>query len=128
MTEDTAAKMAAVGLGNLFLGLCCRYVLAGMNAALETFVSQAYGQGDLHVAGIYLNRGMAIMTGVYVPLAIILIFSYDIFIAVGVDEAVASYAYEYMVPMIPALYLIGFFDVIRRFLVSVQYAGAPMIA
>ena len=39
MTDDTARKMAAVGLGNLFLGLCCRYVLAGTNAALETFVS-----------------------------------------------------------------------------------------
>ena len=45
MTEDTAEKMAAVGLANLFLGLCCRYVLAGMNSALETFVSQAYGRG-----------------------------------------------------------------------------------
>ena len=43
MTEDTAAKVAAVGLGNLFLALCCRYVLAGMNSAVETFVSQAYG-------------------------------------------------------------------------------------
>lgn len=45
MTEDSAAKMAGVGLGNLFLALCCRYVLAGINSALEKFVSEAYGQG-----------------------------------------------------------------------------------
>ena len=33
------------------------------------------------------------MTAVFVPLVILLIKSYDIFIAVGVEEAVAAYAY-----------------------------------
>ena len=45
MTEDSAEVMAAVGIGNLFHALCYRYVLAGINSALETFVSQAYGLG-----------------------------------------------------------------------------------
>lgn len=119
MTEETTAKMAAVGLGNLFLALCCRYILAGMNSAVETFVSQAYGQGELRLAGAFLNRGLVIMTAVYLTLVPILLAAKHIFIAVGVDAKVSAYSYEYMLPMIPALYLPGLFDLLRRFLIQV---------
>mmetsp|Transcript_11618 Transcript_11618/g.15746 ORF Transcript_11618/g.15746 Transcript_11618/m.15746 type:complete len:96 (-) Transcript_11618:1412-1699(-) len=43
--EDSAAKLAGVGLGSMILGMLCRIVLAGVNCAQETIVSQAYGQG-----------------------------------------------------------------------------------
>lgn len=39
MTEDSAAKIAGVGLGNMFLGMFCRHILSGTNMPLETFVS-----------------------------------------------------------------------------------------
>jgi len=42
---DSAAKLAGVGLGSMVLGMFCRHVLAGVNCAQETLVSQAYGQG-----------------------------------------------------------------------------------
>ena len=41
--EDSAAKLAGVGLGSMILGMFCRHVLAGVNCAQETLVSQAYG-------------------------------------------------------------------------------------
>ena len=56
------------------------------------------------------------MTVVYLPLAVLLCFSYDILIAIGQDEKVALYAHEYIVPMIPAMYFLGLFDLARRFL------------
>jgi len=43
--EDSAAKLAGVGLGTMALSMICRHVLAGVNCAQETLVSQAYGQG-----------------------------------------------------------------------------------
>jgi len=77
---------------------------------------------------MYLNKGLAIMTAVYVPMVPLLINSKDVLMAVGVDETVAGYAYSYMVPMIPALYMLGYFDLVRRFLTSTQHPTAPMIA
>lgn len=68
------------------------------------------------------------MTAVYLPLVLLLFKSYDILVAVGVEEAVSAYSYEYMLPMIPSLYMIGLYDLIRRFLTSVQHPSAPMIA
>ena len=56
------------------------------------------------------------MSLVYVPLAILLSFSYDILISIGQNESVARYAHEYIVPMIPAMYFLGLFDLARRFL------------
>ena len=37
--DDSAAKLAGVGLGSMILGMFCRIVLAGVNCAQETLVS-----------------------------------------------------------------------------------------
>ena len=37
--EDSAAKLAGVGLGSMVLGMICRHTLAGVNCAQETLVS-----------------------------------------------------------------------------------------
>ena len=43
--QDSASKLAAVGLGGMILGIVCRNIVFGINSAQETLVSQAYGQG-----------------------------------------------------------------------------------
>ena len=81
--HDSAAKLAGVGLGSMILGMFCRLVLAGVNCAQETLVSQAYGQGQLQLAGVYYNRGRFIMTAVYLPLGLLLSQTKMILIAAG---------------------------------------------
>ena len=56
------------------------------------------------------------MSVVYLPLAVLLAFSYNILIAIGQDPMVAQYASDYITPMIPAMYFLGLFDLSRRFL------------
>jgi len=112
----------------MILGMFCRHVLAGVNCAQETLVSQAYGQGELKISGVYLNRGFFVMTLVYIPLAVLLSFSYELLISCGQDHAVASYATDYIYPMIPAMYFLGLFDLARRFLTCLQFSQAPMVA
>ena len=112
----------------MLLSMFCRHVLAGVNCAQETLVSQAYGSGQLKLCGTYLNRGRVIMTVVYLPLVVLLSFSEDILVALGQNRSVARYAHEYIVPMIPAMYFLGLFDLARRFLTCMQYSQAPMIA
>ena len=62
------------------------------------------------------------MTLAYLPLAVLLSFSYQILVSIGQDEAVATYAHAYIVPMIPAMYFLGLFDLERRFLTCLQYS------
>ena len=73
--QDSAAKLAGVGLGSMVLSMVIRYTITGMNCAQETLVPEAYGQGQLLLAGVYLNRGFFIMSLVFTPLAVLLCFS-----------------------------------------------------
>ena len=126
--HDSAEKLAGVGLGSMLLGMFCRIILAGVNCAQETLVSQAYGQNELRLAGIYFNRGRLIMCVVYIPLGIFLSQAEKILIAIGQDATVAAYAQLYIWPMIPGMIFLGFFDLSRRFLTCLQYSQGPMIA
>jgi MATE family multidrug resistance protein len=58
----------------------------GLNGALETLVSQAYGAKDLRLCGIYLNRGRFINTLVFLfPISLCFLFSGKALKAFGQD-------------------------------------------
>lgn len=127
-TENSAAKLAGVGLGTMFLSMFCRHVLTGINTTQETLIGPAYGQGQLKLCGTYLNRGRAIITLIYVPLLILMCFSDRVLLAMGQNASVASYACSYITPMIPGMYFFCQFDLSRRFLTCMNFTTAPMVA
>jgi Na+-driven multidrug efflux pump len=57
-------------------------VTQGLNGALESFVSQAYGFGKYKMCGAYLNRGRAIVTVILIPIAILLSISDKLLISI----------------------------------------------
>ena len=67
-------KVAGVGLGVLYSNIFCISIILGINSALATFVSQAFGSGNMRKCGIYLNKGRIVTALVFLPLAIILLF------------------------------------------------------
>ena len=81
--KDSTAKLIGFGLGTMMLNMICRFVLTGINCAQETLVSQAFGQRQLKLSGVYLSRGFFIMTMVYLPTAFLQYFSYQILILMG---------------------------------------------
>jgi len=52
---DTTA-LAAVGLGYMIIYMLVMATSFGLNTAIETLVSQAFGAGDHQMCGRYLNR------------------------------------------------------------------------
>ena len=65
------AKTAGVGLGttmNHIFGCC---ILFGLNRAMDTLISQAYGAGNFGLCGVYLNRARIIGTIAFIPVTII---------------------------------------------------------
>ena len=66
--------------------------MIGVNTALETFISQAWGRKNPKDCGLYLHRALLIITLVYVPV-VFLTFYYETFLLkIGVDPHVADMA------------------------------------
>ena len=80
------AKLAGIGLGNMVLNLVPYALLFGVNTALETFVSQAYGRQDLRECGLYLHRSMLIICCIFVPVAISMFYASNVLISLGINE------------------------------------------
>lgn len=59
------------------------FVIIGMNGAMETLVSQAYGAGQFTLCGIYLNRARLINTVMFVPLVLLLLFTKQFLLHIG---------------------------------------------
>ena len=80
---DSARKLAAIGLGQMILGMFCRHIYIGINGAADTLISQAYGQNELRLCGTYLNRGRLINTVIIIPLSVLLSCSEKILLGIG---------------------------------------------
>lgn len=85
--------VAAVGLGNMYFNTFGLAVYLGLNQTLLTLSSQAYGQGNLVLCGVYQNRARIVCTLAFIPITVIMFFSKEVFKLIGQDEIVSSYAY-----------------------------------
>ena len=77
---DNPALLAGVGMGNMLINVLCFAVVQGLNGALETFISHAFGASDYKTCGILLNRGKLVASFVMIPLIIIYIESENILV------------------------------------------------
>ena len=99
--------LAAVGLGNIFQNMLAEATFWGLNGALETLVSQAYGSNDLHLCGVYLWRGRIVNTLVFAILMVPVLNAERIFLALGMNKGVSAHAAKYVLAYAPAMYANG---------------------
>ena len=114
---DDSAKLAGVGLGNTTLNIMCLSICMGMNGALETLVSQAFGYGNITLCGVYLNRARVIGTLTFIPCAILLLFAEPILLKLGQDPLTSQHAQTFTTASIPAIYFFVIFDMQKKFLI-----------
>ena len=62
-------------MGNMILNLFGMGMFYGLNSALETLVSQAYGAKNLYLCGVYLQRARMIVTLFYIPIMMLFLSS-----------------------------------------------------
>jgi MATE family multidrug resistance protein len=77
---------------------------------MNTFVAQSYGQGNMKLVGVYLNRARLVMTISFVPVSFILLYIKEIMIAIGQVEQVSEYSKQYVTAFLPGLYFLGLSD------------------
>lgn len=102
--------------------------MTGLNGALDTLVSQAFGYGQIRLCGTIFNRGCIILTLVFIPIAILLSFSEPLLVKLGQDPLVSEYTQSFIVILLPSIYLRCIFDLIRKFLNCMRASWVPMTA
>ena len=85
--------LAGVGVGNMFMNMIGLSIVVGLNGALETLVAQAYGAKNLHLCGIYLNRGRFVLLMFFIPVTVVLFQTHTIMLLIGQNEEVSMHAY-----------------------------------
>ena len=119
--------LAAVGVGNVCSFIVIMSVIVGLNSGQDTLTSQAFGNGNLKLCGIYFNRGAFILTIVFTLLALIpSLWAEQILIQLGQDKEVSHLAQGYILYFMPGLYFLGMFDLLRRFLGAMRITTVPM--
>ncbi|KAG7964230.1 hypothetical protein I3843_09G159700 [Carya illinoinensis] len=91
-------------------------ILLGMSSATETLCGQAFGAGQYHMLGIYLQRSWIINIATATILAPVFIFSTPIFELLGEEEDVAEVAGYISLLFIPVLYYFPFAFSIQKYL------------
>ena len=115
-------SIAAVGVGVSFMTLFVNATHYGMNSAIDTLVSQAFGSGNLKLCGMYLQRGRVICCFTLLPISILFIFSQPILISLGFQKTIVDIAHEFLLWQIPNGLLIGLVDLQRRFLIQTGHS------
>jgi MATE family multidrug resistance protein len=93
-TNDSA-KIAGIGLGNLYINITSQAIILGLNGAISTLASQAFGAKNMHKVGVYLNRGRYIGLMCFIPQAFLLMNCERALLMLGQDPQASAYAQEY---------------------------------
>ena len=115
---DNSVMISAVGLGNIIVNIFGYATFMGLNSALCTFVAQSFGAGEKEVCGVYLWRGRYLLCIVFAIILPIFMCSEAMFEVLGQDKEASQYAQQYIVAVIPGLFLLGMLDLDRNFLTS----------
>lgn len=111
-------RMDGIGLGNMWANISGVGIGWGLAGALDTLCSQAAGNKDSKMVGIWIQRGLIVMTLFMIPISIAWIYTKEFLMFIAVDEMIAQYSYNYLIRVLPGLWFFLAFDCIRRFLNS----------
>ncbi|CAI2366216.1 unnamed protein product [Moneuplotes crassus] len=115
---DQPDYISGAGLAMLTLNITVISLGIGLSGGVETLSSQAFGSGKNYLAGCYYNRAQVIMAVMFIFQAIILFFSEDLLVLCGQPKMAAKIAGDFIIKMIPGVWIVCQTELLRRFLTS----------
>ena len=115
------AILSGIGVGNMVMNLVPYAIMIGINTALETLVSQAYGRQNLPECGLYLHRAVFLILCLFVPIAVSFFWVGDFLVLVGIDPEIAAHTHTYITMLLPTVLLNPLGDSIALFLISMGF-------
>ncbi|CAO2821208.1 unnamed protein product [Amaranthus hypochondriacus] len=97
-------QLSAVSISLSVIGTFSFGFMLGMGSALETLCGQAFGAGQIHMLGIYLQRSWIILLFSCLVVLPIYIFSTPLLKLLGQDHDIANLAGQFTILTIPQLF------------------------
>ncbi|CAL1371174.1 unnamed protein product [Linum trigynum] len=109
-------ELSGVSISLSVIGTFVFGFLLGMGSALETLCGQAFGAGQVHMLGIYMQRSWIILLVSCLFLLPIFFFASPILKLLGQEEEIANLAGRFTVQTIPQLFSLAITFPAQKFL------------
>lgn len=94
-----------------------------MGSALETLCGQAFGAGQVHMLGVYLQRSWIILISTAIVLSPLYVFANPILRLLGQDEQIAQLASEFTLALLPRMFAMAVNFPTQKFLQAQSKVG-----
>ncbi|CAI9771930.1 unnamed protein product [Fraxinus pennsylvanica] len=104
---------------SIALSVVCTFslgLLLGMGSALETLAGQAFGAGQVHMLGIYMQRSIIILFATCVVLVPLYVFATPILKLLGQKDEIANQAGVFTLQVLPQLFSLAVSFPTQKFL------------
>ncbi|KAG5460980.1 MAG: multi antimicrobial extrusion protein, partial [Olpidium bornovanus] len=103
----------------MFAGVTGYSVIFGLATALDTLCAQAVtGSDNQYAAGIWLQRGLCILSFCLIPVVVLWLHTEDLLLLVKQEPQLAALSGVYMRYLLPGLLPILVFECLKKFLQS----------
>lgn len=117
-------KIGAIGIAITWFNIAAYSIILGCSSTIDTLVSQSFGQKKYKSCATHYFRGCIIVFLISIPLAFFVYFGGFFLAILGVNKHIADSAGKYLALLIPNLFLIGQYELLKKFL-NAQYIVNP---
>uniref|UniRef100_A0A2P2K0Q8 Protein DETOXIFICATION n=1 Tax=Rhizophora mucronata TaxID=61149 RepID=A0A2P2K0Q8_RHIMU len=103
-----AFELSAVSISLSVIGIFSFGFMLGMGSALETLCGQAFGAGQVHMLGVYMQRSIVVLTAFCFVLLPIYLFASPMLKLLGQEDSIADLAGQFTILTIPQLFSLAF--------------------
>jgi len=118
-------ELAAAALGNTFFN-ALNHPMVGCSLALDTFLAQSFGAGELRAYGQWTQTGIVVLLALCLPVMGLLAIAEPILLAFGQDELLSAGAGQFCMHLIPGIAPYFFVMCLTKYL-QAQGILAPVV-
>ncbi|KAK3253444.1 hypothetical protein CYMTET_37306 [Cymbomonas tetramitiformis] len=108
--------LAAAALATTISNVTGNSICVGLSTAINTLGGQAFGAKQYHEVGFVLQRALAIMTMLLIPVTAVWCVMGELLTFIGLDEELCSAAAKYLSLLIPGLWGFAFKIAVQNYL------------
>ncbi|XP_011076128.1 protein DETOXIFICATION 35-like [Sesamum indicum] len=116
-------ELSAFSIATSVVGTFAFGFMLGMGSALETLCGQAFGAGQVHMLGVYMQRSIIILFATCILLSPLYIFATPILRVIGQSNEIAEPAGFYTLLTIPQLFSLSIAFPAQKFLQAQSKVG-----
>lgn len=118
-------QLSAAVLATTFFNVTGLSVQIGFSGALETLSGQAFGAENFPAVGLALQRAVCLSATVSAAIVALWTQAAPLMLAAGQEAAIVGAAARYLLLSTPALFCVGLFECLRRYLMAQGVVNPP---